>query len=583
MRLCVLSRYDCGTSLVQRLPFAFAGDPFQTINPTGFRWDTTRALFYDEVISELDPQGRSLVKHLNYRELKHNYRSLPHIVEFSNTIQLWRRVLFGHSDVHPQAAFARPIAREVELFLLDKIGPTSALITREGLRGLTNTIILLPCEEFGEDDFVRNDSQLSKVFAESHDNVLSAAAAKGSEFEKVVLVGVARRRIAVATASSSTEAGNVQLPPSPLWLPDANAPIDLTVTVHHLDDGRLQWSWTAPQPELQTETPYFKNLKEPLKFAAGLARELKAWTSGVVAANILENKGQAISDHIPVEFWRDLRRVRKAVGRPPTLLLITNEAYVPWELAYVAPSLDELPTGGQTPPPFLAAQTSMGRWILDENISQPPVAFVDIVDSTAVAAQYDDDAYTVALKHALEERDQLARTWNFAPIRANEDDLSPYLCGSFKKGHLIHFAMHGLSNPTENDQVLILENGKQLPASALAGSHDPSQPPRFAFVFLNACQVGMAGDSFGQAAGFPGLLVRAGVHGFIAPLWGVDDGIACRISQSFYKAALDDFRPLGDILREHRNQYKKAESTTTMAYVYYGHPLLRLRYSKPKA
>lgn len=73
----------------KRIPIAFAGDPNQTINPTGFRWAGTKAIFTESFKESLDrfPQ-------LADPELSKNYRSQLGIVKFANTIQILRYIYF---------------------------------------------------------------------------------------------------------------------------------------------------------------------------------------------------------------------------------------------------------------------------------------------------------------------------------------------------------------------------------------------------------------------------------------------------------------------------------------------------------
>jgi len=71
------------------IPIVFAGDPFQTIKPTGFNFKYLKALVYD---SYFDKSGAKLK--LNYQELSFNYRSINDIIRFSNLIQILRGVLF---------------------------------------------------------------------------------------------------------------------------------------------------------------------------------------------------------------------------------------------------------------------------------------------------------------------------------------------------------------------------------------------------------------------------------------------------------------------------------------------------------
>ena len=89
---------------VKKLPFVFAGDEFQTLNPTGFSWDSIRAFFVDRLFSMV---ALSEFKDESNIEkpilLTKNYRSMPEIVRISNRIQLLRAARFGEES-HPQIA-----------------------------------------------------------------------------------------------------------------------------------------------------------------------------------------------------------------------------------------------------------------------------------------------------------------------------------------------------------------------------------------------------------------------------------------------------------------------------------------------
>lgn len=77
----------------KRIPIAFAGDPNQTINPTGFRWAGTRAIFNKSFEDSLDTYPE-----LDLPELSKNYRSQLGIVKFANTIQSIRYKYFDETS-----------------------------------------------------------------------------------------------------------------------------------------------------------------------------------------------------------------------------------------------------------------------------------------------------------------------------------------------------------------------------------------------------------------------------------------------------------------------------------------------------
>lgn len=190
MSLSRFRRYDLGSAPDASLPFAFAGDPFQTINPTGFRWECLAPAFDDEVARPLDPDQQIGIS-LRRASLSHNYRSSAAIVQLGNLVQLARRVRYDLADIAPQSSwFHEESARP----LLYVIGRNLTSHDLDDLIGADATApIIVPCEEGYELDFVREDEQLSRLFAVALEEstwprrVMSAAAAKGLDLPMVVL------------------------------------------------------------------------------------------------------------------------------------------------------------------------------------------------------------------------------------------------------------------------------------------------------------------------------------------------------------------------------------------------------------
>lgn len=207
MRLSIFSQYHLGYQPIQSLPFAFAGDPFQTLNPTGFHWSSVQSIFDAEVLTALDPADQ-LKLTINFQELAYNYRSSPPIVQLTNLIQLWRHVILTIPELQPQTAWHPSTFPEPQKFILNQN------INLEELKAyIKDTIIIVPCEEGEEITYVQSDEVLSEIFPHigrrgdgdrentsnlpSNDqtlklqqppkNVLSAIAAKGLEFKKVIL------------------------------------------------------------------------------------------------------------------------------------------------------------------------------------------------------------------------------------------------------------------------------------------------------------------------------------------------------------------------------------------------------------
>lgn len=186
MRLSIFSQYHLGYQPIHSLPFAFAGDPFQTLNPTGFHWSSVQSVFDAEVITALDLADQ-LKLAINFQVLTFNYRSTPPIVQVTNLIQLWRHVLFDIHELQPQMAWHPGNFPQPQKFILNQNINTETLADY-----IKDTIIIVPCEEGEEADYAKADEVLSELFPESASsgnlkNVLSAISAKGLEFKKVIL------------------------------------------------------------------------------------------------------------------------------------------------------------------------------------------------------------------------------------------------------------------------------------------------------------------------------------------------------------------------------------------------------------
>jgi hypothetical protein len=188
-RLSFYSDKDIQKQDISQIPFAFAGDEFQTLNPTGFRWEALKAGFTQKFLLSLSTGAKgSVTTNLNYRVLENNYRSLPRIVQFCNTLQLFRAVRFDISGLRPQKYWkSNPIISvSVASFYSDEA---------EFWEKIQNdAVFIIPCDEGQEVEWIQKDKELSRYItiendAPSNMQVLSANLAKGLEFNRVVVYG----------------------------------------------------------------------------------------------------------------------------------------------------------------------------------------------------------------------------------------------------------------------------------------------------------------------------------------------------------------------------------------------------------
>lgn len=185
-RHCLFYKRSLHTYQMPQIPVAFAGDPFQTLNPTGFRWEATKAFFTDKFTKNFPGQKQ---RDINYQELTYNYRSTHHIVRFNNSIQLIRSLVFGFPEIKPQHPWVdQEDVPSVSYFDRSDVGVLKSLKAQSEIR------IVVPCEEGFEGEWAKENGLAE--FVEFDDagvpkNVVSPMGVKGLEFPRVVLFGFA--------------------------------------------------------------------------------------------------------------------------------------------------------------------------------------------------------------------------------------------------------------------------------------------------------------------------------------------------------------------------------------------------------
>ncbi|MEX2489235.1 MAG: hypothetical protein WD356_06850 [Pseudomonadales bacterium] len=184
-RLSLFAKRRVDHFQLHRVPFAFAGDPFQTLNPTGFDWDATQASFHENIVRQLDPAGQANLA-FNFQNLAFNYRSTRPIVQFCNLIQLMRGRAFHQRSLKPQKTWQ--IGPAADPVYYDISHP----VCRQALQNEATLVIIVPCQEGEEEKYAQNDDFLRQIAwdAESKTiirDVLSPMRAKGLQFKRVVL------------------------------------------------------------------------------------------------------------------------------------------------------------------------------------------------------------------------------------------------------------------------------------------------------------------------------------------------------------------------------------------------------------
>ena len=430
--------------------------------------------------------------------------------------------------------------------------------------------------------------------------------------------GTASRALAIGASTAEKPPTLGPNAPGTPWLstPMNSTPIDvsqdvpvadLTIEIVKADrNARGTYScWLRSPYTLKTPAgPHDIDLGDEARaFASSVVSLVRAMSGDVLIANALDSVGDLVAEKFPSAAVSALREVARATHpNPPTVLLVSADPYVPWELARIDPPLD------LSRPPFLGAQVVMGRWLrtgspsavelrlTDESTGahRPPLnppASIDVRHMAVMAGMYKPSSGLQRLPHAEDEAKDLIVSHKAIPLSASPQGLAQLLGAKLDHdfelvgADAVHFAGHGQFNATETDaSVLYLSNGKPLSSllfrSAQYGPPKGNQP----LIFLNACMIGIGAELLGDMGGFPGNCLRGGFGGMLGALWEVDDDIARKIAVEFWERALPVNgkapEPVGDILRDLRARFVTENEVfppaTYLAYVYYGHPCLTM-------
>jgi hypothetical protein len=328
-------------------------------------------------------------------------------------------------------------------------------------------------------------------------------------------------------------------------------------------------------------------------FAEQLMAQLPGASGAVSLPTVVRGMGKLVNRVVPDEFWTMVEATWRATpeGTTPSLLLTTDEPFVPWELAWVDGDVvdpDLLPDGVTEGP--LGALWRVGRWVSPvprprgpDRPAAPPTSRMEAEALAVVIGDYAADTKIRDLPHAIEEGNAISLRYRGLPLTASEDDVDRLMKGALERDGspyqptVVHFASHGQVSVNQPQYTgILLSGGRKLDLLMVAGSKlGRAGSP---FVFLNACQVGTASTILSTYGGLAGTFLGAGCRGFVAPLWNVDDDVAKDIALTFYDRTLTQGETVGEAVRQIRAGFGDgaAGTATPLAYVFYGHPDLVL-------
>ena len=401
----------------------------------------------------------------------------------------------------------------------------------------------------------------------------------------------AMRDVLVGGATPAPE-GTVEREPdgpavsTPLATADT-APATLELTLQQGSDlAGLVWLWRATSGKVELPDTAPDDLRTTLDktatdFQQSLVRE-GSLSTGTPLYDRLVSTGRHLADKLPDAVIAALRAAAAATHpEPPSVLLISGEARIPWELAVIEPPIT--PSAS----PFLCAQVRMGRWLV--GTKGKPAAKPSVVKEdrsrAVVVGDYSGLLTWRELKAADTEAGALI-TAGATALAAERKPVRDAVHGT-PPVDVLHFAMHGKFSEGAREEGLVLVNRsgtKPKEEYFTPGDVGGGTLPQAPFVFLNACQVGAGQTVLGDYAGMAAEFLRIGATAVVAPLWEVDDGIAAKAAQEFY-AATDSGTTVGAAVSALRGKFTEDAAAAAdtaafgsyLAYQFFGHPNLTLR------
>ena len=262
-----------------------------------------------------------------------------------------------------------------------------------------------------------------------------------------------------------------------------------------------------------------------------------------------------------------IRAVSKVIGGPPSVLFISWESLIPWELMAVKPPLEGSEPKGSR---FLGAQARVGRWAF--NSDPPPSGINPPTRRGATSAR----AVVITGDYS-----------KVPDLRALTESIAE--AAGVPAADVIHFALHGdLGHSLSTTGLLLLKaDGTATdtldPRKVRAGDLTATRP----MVFLNACLAGAGMEFLGQNAGLADAFVAIGAAAAIAPQWSVDDKVARQFAASLYRDTLAAASrvEVAEFLRRQRASITsdavaadgfETSALTPLAYAFFGHPSFTL-------
>ncbi|MFX1293449.1 MAG: CHAT domain-containing protein [Promethearchaeota archaeon] len=247
--------------------------------------------------------------------------------------------------------------------------------------------------------------------------------------------------------------------------------------------------------------------------------------------------------------------------RHPSLLFLTDDPYIPWELisinnepACLSNSIGRIITGGEIKIDY-------------KKVEKKVIQILFIADPLGDLPSAKEE-----IQNILKELKPAIDTGYIEPIILEGNDATTSKIMEIMKKieiEVIHYAGHAFFNDATPEESGLVLSDKVLTANVL--SKTLNYVPEI--IFVNACESAATISNYDKVAGIAQGFVEAGIKIFIGSLWPIDDRDAASFSYSFYHNLLQE-KTIGEcILASKKELYNNLKSAYGWAsFILYGNP-----------
>lgn len=354
---------------------------------------------------------------------------------------------------------------------------------------------------------------------------------------------------------------------------------DLVLSIQRVQRGSALYLVYNLRSQLKEESPYEQLIDaEPRTYfdtLFGAIEKLSGRTEHrrFPAIRRLEGFGTSLAEKLLPGALRELLWSYHSASRPPqdpapSLLLLTDEPWVPWELLRLR-GTSRHQGESRMEGAFLGEVFALTRWL--RGIGQTLRLHLHHIGLVIPrSSDLDEVRSEHRLLHALHESGRCRVTDVPARFRPFMEALGSDQYDGW------HFSGHGWAKGENPDLwSLLLEEGDTLTPTDLL-HEDCDLTPNRPLVFLNACHSARAGLALTGFSGLAQAFIKAGAGAAIGTYWALVDDKALRFAQLLYEYLFEGYT-IAEAVRQSRLALKKEYpgDPTWLAYTTFAHPLAR--------